>query len=64
MNISNANISIPIDNIFVITIETVSLFINLYSGEFLSFRASNTFQKLSVGIISSIYLGAIPFLTR
>ncbi|MDR2640171.1 MAG: hypothetical protein LBC61_02290 [Candidatus Peribacteria bacterium] len=46
------------------TIDNISLLKNVYSSEFLSFRASSTFQKLSVGIISSIYFGAIPLLTR
>ncbi|MBT4387573.1 hypothetical protein HOD31_02885 [Candidatus Woesearchaeota archaeon] len=62
--ISKAKIIIQIDNIFTISIEIAILFTNSYSKEFLSLKASSTFEKLSVGIISSIYLGAIPLLTK
>ncbi|MBT3728543.1 hypothetical protein HOF65_03500 [bacterium] len=64
IKINSQNIIIEIANIFVIKIEIAILFTNLYSRESLSLRASRTFQKLSVGIISSIYFGAIPLLTR
>jgi len=55
------NIIIDINKIaiiLVINIEIVKLVINLYSGEFLFFRELKTFQKLSVGIISSMYFEA------
>ena len=64
INIRSNNTIIQIDNILVIQIEILSLLINLYSGVFLFLSAFKTFQKLSVGIISSIYFGAIPLLTR
>jgi len=55
---------IQIANIFVTNIENAIFVTNNDSRELSSLKASNTFQKLSVGIISSIYLGAIPLLTK
>jgi len=64
ININNQNIIIQIANMFVISIENAIFLTNNDSNELLSLNASRTFQKLSVGIISSIYLGAIPLLTK
>ncbi|MDR1987522.1 MAG: hypothetical protein LBQ24_01845 [Candidatus Peribacteria bacterium] len=50
--------------IFVTTIDNISLLKKTYSGEFLSCKASSIFQKLSVGIISSMYFGAIQLFTK
>jgi hypothetical protein len=53
-----------IATIFVKIIENKSLFKKIYSNEFLSFAFSKTFEKLSVGIISSIYFGVNQLFTR
>jgi len=63
----NIHIQIIIKNIaikFVKTIDNKSLFKKLYSGDFLSLTFSITFQKLSVGIISSIYFGVNQLFIR
>jgi hypothetical protein len=50
--------------IFVTIIDQSSLFKKLYSGEFLFFTFSRTLEKLSVGIISSIYFGVNQLLIK
>ncbi|MDP2395979.1 MAG: hypothetical protein Q8S84_02905 [bacterium] len=64
INISNQNIIIEIDTILVNNIDIAILFTNLYSRDSLFLSASSTFQKLSVGTISSIYLDDIQLLTK
>ncbi|MDR3150125.1 MAG: hypothetical protein LBU14_00340 [Candidatus Peribacteria bacterium] len=53
-----------IAQIFVVIITKINLFKKPFSGEFLSRKASRTFEKLSVGIISSMYFGAIQLFNK